>query len=135
MCGKPITDSGWIDPSAYGACPGSELRLVTWGDLVLQFSDVSNVTSGRRHFFAFVYGPTAVNGAPISPAGLKTEAGIGVGSTVTQLKGTYPTVVVIPADAFGSASYSINAGLAGVLSGVTDGDTVMSVVGGQTCGE
>ncbi len=135
IIGKPITDSGWIDPSAVGACAGTELRQVTWGDLILQFSDVSNVTSGRRHFFSYVYGPSAVPGAPISPAGLKTEAGIGVGSTVTQLKGTYPTAVVNPPDDFGGANYSINAGLAGILSGVTDADTVMSIVGGQTCGE
>lgn len=135
IIGKPLTDSGWIDPSAVGACPGSELRQVTWGDLILQFSDVSNVTSGRRHFFSYAYGPSAVPGAPVSPAGLKTEAGIGVGSTVTELKGTYPTAVVNPADDFGGANYSINAGLAGFLSGVTDTDTVMSILGGQGCGE
>ena len=95
IIGNPTVDTGWVDPLSVGACPGTEFRQVFWGDLVLQFSDVSNVTNGRRHFFSYVYGPAFVQGN-ITPAGLKTEAGIGVGSTVQELQGTYPTVVINP---------------------------------------
>ncbi len=57
IIGKPTVDTGWVDPLSVGACPGTELRQVFWADLVLQFSDQSSVTSGRRHFFSYVYGP------------------------------------------------------------------------------
>ena len=133
IIGKPTVDTGWVDPLSLGACPGTEMRQVTWGDLVLQFSDDSGVTTGRRHFFSYLYGPTF--GQAIAPAGLKTDAGIGVGSTVAELKGTYPSAVVNPGDDFGGPNFFINAGLAGFLTGVNPTDTVISVLGGQGCGE
>ena len=134
IIGAPTVDTGWIDPLSVGACPGTELRQVSWGDLVLQFSDVSSVTSGRRHFFSYSYGPAFVPGA-IAPAGLKTEAGIGVGSTVADLSGTYPTAVINPGTDLGGPNFLINDGLAGFLTGITPTDTVTSVLGGQGCGE
>ena len=130
--GAPTVDSGWVDPLTAG-CQGTELRQVTWGDLVLQFGDASLVTSGRRHFFSYVYGPTF--GAAIAPAGLKTDAGIGVGSTVAELTGTYPTVVLNPADEFGGANFFVNEGLAGFITSVDPTGTVTSILGGQGCGE
>lgn len=133
IIGAPTVDSGWIDPLSIGACPGTEFRQVIWGDLVLQFSDESNVTSGRRHFFFYQYGPPL--GAQIAPAGLKTDAGIGVGSTVAELTGTYPTATIDPGSDFGGPNFVINEGLAGFLTGVNPTDTVTSIVGGQGCGE
>jgi hypothetical protein len=133
IIGAPTVDSGWIDPLSVGSCPGTEFRQVIWGDLVLQFSDESSVTSGRRHFFSYTYGPAL--GATIVPAGLKTDAGVGVGSTVAELTGTYPTAVVDPGDDFGGPNFRVNDGLAGFLTGVTPTDTVTSVLGGQGCGE
>ncbi|MGZ4673737.1 MAG: hypothetical protein ACXV8K_13835 [Ilumatobacteraceae bacterium] len=133
IIGAPTVDTGWVDPLSVGACPGTEFRQVFWGDLVLQFSDQSNVTTGRRHFFSYVYGPAF--GATIAPAGLKTEAGIGVGSTVADLSGTYPSVVINPGSDLGGPNFLINDGLAGFLTGVSPTDTVTSVLGGQGCGE
>jgi hypothetical protein len=133
IIGASTVDTGWVDPLSVGACPGTELRQVFWGDLTLQFSNESSVTSGRRHFFSYVYGPTF--GTQIAPAGLKTEAGIGVGSTVAELTGTYPSVVINPGDDFGGPNYFINEGLAGFLTGVNPTDMVQSVLGGQGCGE
>ncbi len=133
IIGKPTVDTDWVDPLSVGACSGTELRQVSWADLVLQFTDQSAVTSGRRHFFTYQYGPTF--GPQIAPAGLKTDAGIGVGSTVAELTGTYPTVVINPGDDFGGPNFFINDGLAGFLTGVNPTDTVTSVLGGQGCGE
>ncbi len=133
IIGPPTVDTGWVDPLSVGACPGTEFKQVSWGDLVLEFTDQSSVTSGRRHFFAYQYGPTF--GAQISPAGLKTDAGIGVGSTVAELTATYPTVVINPGDDFGGPNFFINDGLAGFLTGVNPTDTVKSILGGQGCGE
>jgi len=134
IIGNPTVDTGWIDPLSVGACPGTELRQVFWGDLTLYFSDESSVTTGRRHFFSYVYGPAFVQGA-IAPAGLKTDAGIGVGSTVAELTAAYPNVVVNPADDFGGPNFLTADGLAGFLTGATPTDTVTSVLGGQGCGE
>jgi hypothetical protein len=106
---------------------------VIWGDLTLLFSDDTLVTSGRRHFFAYVYGQAL--GSEIVPAGLKTDAGIGVGSTVAELTGTYPGVIINPSDDFGGPNFKINENLAGFLTGVEPTDTVLSVLGGQGCGE
>ena len=133
IIGAATVDTGWVDPLSVGACPGTEFRQVFWADLVLQFSDDSIVTSGRRHFFSYVYGPSFVEGA-IAPAGLKTDAGIGVGSTVAELTGTYPTVVINPGDDFGGPNFFLNDGFAGFLTGVNPTDTVTSVLGGQGCG-
>ncbi|MEP7201264.1 MAG: hypothetical protein ABI894_01575 [Ilumatobacteraceae bacterium] len=135
IIGQPTVDTGWVDPLSIGACPGTEFRQVYWADLTLQFSDDSAVTSGRRHFFSYVYGPSFVQGQPIAPAGLKTEAGVGVGSTVAELTGTYPTAVVSPGDDFGGPHFSINDSLFGFLTGVNPTDTVTSILGGQGCGE
>ena len=132
IIGAPTVDTGWVDPLSVGVCPGTEFRQVYWGDLLLQFSDQSGVTTGRRHFFSYVYGPSF--GPQITPAGLKTDAGIGVGSTVAELQGTYPGVVINPGE-IGGPNFFINGGLAGFLSGVNPTDTVISVLGGQGCGE
>jgi hypothetical protein len=136
IIGPPTVDSGWIDPLSVGACPGTEFRHVMWGDLDLQFSDQSSVTSGRRHFFSYAYGPPLAGpGTPIAPAGLKTDAGVGVGATVAELTGTYPAVVLNPGDDFGGPNFLVGDGLAGFLTGVTPTDTVISILGGQGCGE
>jgi len=133
IIGKPTVDTGWVDPLSVGACPGTELRQVTWNDLVLLFSDESPFASGRRNFFAYTYGPSFTG--QINPAGLKTDAGIGIGSTVAELQATYPGVVINPADSFGGPNFLINDGLYGFLSGVDPTDTVTSILGGQGCGE
>jgi hypothetical protein len=134
IIGPFTVDTGWVDPLSVGACRGTEFRQVIWGDLTLQFSDESSVTAGRQHFFSYVYGPSFVANA-IAPAGLKTDAGIGVGSTVAELTGTYPTVIINPSDDFGGPNFLVDTGLAGFLTGVTPTDTVNSVLGGQGCGE
>ena len=131
--GKPTVDTGWVDPLSVGACPGTELRQVTWNDLVLQFTDQSAFATGRRHFFSYAYGPSF--SGQINPAGLKTDAGIGIGSTVAELTATYPSVVISPGDHFGGPNFFVNDGLARFLTGINPTDTVNSILGGQGCGE
>jgi hypothetical protein len=133
ILGNRTTDTGWVDPFSFGACPGTEVRIVTWHDLSLFFSDESNVTAGRRHFFSYIYGPAF--GAVIDPLGPATDAGIRIGSTVAELKGTYPTAVVNPADELGGPSFFIRDGLFGYLTGTSPADTITEFVGGIGCGE
>jgi hypothetical protein len=97
IAGAPTSDSGWADPfSAFGVCPGTEVRGVTWGDLLVLFSDESTVATGRRHFFSYSYGPPFTD-TP-RPAAMRTPEGITVGSTVAELRAAYPEVAVTPAD-------------------------------------
>jgi hypothetical protein len=134
VLGPPTADSGWADPnSAFGVCPGTEVRGVTWGDLLLLFSDESGVASGRRHFFSYTLGPPF--GASITPAGLATPEGIAVGSTVADLKSAFPGVYVYGGDDVFGPYFVVNENLSGFLTGDTDADTVQSVIGGVTCGE
>ncbi|MEX0846768.1 MAG: hypothetical protein WD023_03235 [Ilumatobacteraceae bacterium] len=133
VLGPPTADSGWADPfSAFGVCPGTEVRGVTWGDLTLLFSDVSTVATGRRHFFNYVYGPAF--GVSIQPEGMRTDTGIGIGSTVADVKAVFPTVMIFPPD-IADAYFVVSENLSGFLTGTTDDDTVRSVIGGIGCGE
>ncbi len=133
ILGPPTADSGWADPfSAFGVCPGTEVRGVTWGDLTLLFSDESDVAAGRRHFFSYTYGPPF--GAGIQPAGMRTEEGIGVGSTLADVRAAYPGVEVFPPDIAGPY-FVVDERLGGFLTGTEEADTVLSVSGGIGCGE
>ena len=134
IAGAPTSDSGWADPSsAFGVCPGTEVRGVTWGDLLVLFSDDSAVLSGRRHFFSYSYGPPFAD-TP-RPVGMRTPQGITVGSTVAELRAAYPDVVVTPGDDVFEPSFHVDDNLNGFLTGDTDADLVASVVGGVGCGE
>ena len=133
IIGAPTTDSDWTDPSAFGVCAGTETRQVVWGDLQLLFGDASSVTTGRRHFFSFTYGPPF--GSAINPAGLATEAGVRVGSSVAELKGTYPDVQVFDADVFVGPNFVVPSGITGLVSDSSDTGVVTQLAGGIGCGE
>jgi len=131
ILGIPTTDSGWIDATASGVgCSGTMVRFVDWNDLSLFFTD--DVTA-VRHFAAYTYGPAFA--AVIVPYGLATDAGIGVGSTVAELRAAYPAVNVVPEDEFSGPSFEIETGLRGGLTGTADTDVILSFVGGFGCGE
>ena len=129
--GGATADTGWVDPFTIGACGGTQLRQVTWGDLQLEFGDVSNITEGRPHFYAYYYGKEGSSTA--SPTGLATSEGISVGSTVAQLLQAYPGVQLRLGDEFVNDSFFVNDNLTGRLSGLADSDLVQMVIGGIPC--
>lgn len=134
ILGAPTADSGWADPfSSFGVCPGTEVRGVTWGDLLLLFSDASVVDTGRRHFFSYQYGPPF--GSTIEPAGMRLGAGPTVGSTVADLRAVFPEVIVNPGDGIFGPNFYVNDNLTGFLSGSQDTDQITSITGGIGCGE
>lgn len=134
ILGPPTHDTGWIDPVAAGlACTGAEVRHVTWGDLVLFFTDDSTVASGLRHFAAYTYGPSA--GPFVSPFGLSVAGDISVGDTVDKLLAVYPDALVNDGDELGGPSFHIVDGLSGFLTGTGGSDTITTFVGGFGCGE
>jgi hypothetical protein len=132
IIGAPTADSGWADPFQFGTCPGTEVRTVAWGDLTLFFGDESVVAEGRRHFFTWTYGPAF--GTGVEPAGMITDAALGVGATVAQLRTAYPDVRLEPDDVLGPY-FVVTDELSGTLSGLDDTDRVLSWSGGIPCGE
>ncbi|MDQ3311932.1 MAG: hypothetical protein M3501_09740 [Actinomycetota bacterium] len=134
ILGEPTQDSGWVEPFTISACPGTEYRRVSWGAFSLQFSDQSSKADGRRHLFGYEYGEVGRTDA--QPAGLVTAEGIGVGSTVAELKSAYPDVSVVAGEeGLSSSSFEVSEnGLAGLLTDATDQGIVLLVVGGDFCG-
>lgn len=127
--GAPTRDDGWVDPLSYGACPGDRYRQVVWNDLTLEFSE----DDGQQHFIGYVYG--SVSGVDPRPRGLTTSKGIGVGSTVAELKAAYPRASTTPGEAgLQDPRYAVPGELEGYLTGVDDEDLVISVEAGTHCG-
>ena len=130
--GPADNDTGWIDPLSIGLCAGDELRRVSWGVLTLQFSDVSNIVQGRRHFSAYTYGDQAeIGGAPV---GLHTSRGVAIGSRVIDVRAAYPAATINPEDDFSPPFFYVNDSLRGFLTGVDDEATVTAILGGEDCG-
>jgi hypothetical protein len=129
--GGATSDTGWVDPFTIGACGGTQLRQVTWGDLQLEFGDVSDIAEGRPHFYAYYYGKEGSSTA--SPAGLETPDGISIGSSVAQLLQAYPGVQLRLGDEFMNDSFFVNQNLTGRLSGLADVDLVEMIIGGIPC--
>ena len=110
IIGASSSDTGWTDPMAIGAaCPGTEVRFVSWADLALFFSNDSLAASGLRHFASYTYGPAF--GPVIEPYGLTTDEGIGVGAEVSQLEATFPGGVLSVGDEIFGPSFLIEEGL------------------------
>jgi hypothetical protein len=99
----------------------------------LFFSDVSPAATGLRHFAQYTYGPAFAT--TMNPYGLTTDAGVGIGTTVTTLKAAYPAAVVNPGDDVVGPSFFIEEGLMGFLSGPSESDGIVAFVGGFGCGE
>lgn len=129
--GAPTKDSGWVDPLTIGPCPGEQLRMVRWGSLVLEFSDVSNVAENQLHFYAYSYGLDGEIGVP--PVGLVTTEGITIASKVSELVQAYPDVILNPEDDFIASNFYVNDDLRGLLTGLADDDLVTVVAGGRSC--
>lgn len=137
VLGAPTDDSGWVDSfSRYGTCPGSTVRGVHWGDFIMLFTkaDTDFWIGGVPHFFAYYYAGTT----PL----LTTTEGITIGSTLEELEAAYggPELVIDenpfdPSAGFWKYRLSTWLGMSGATTGQTPTDTVLSINGGQGCGE
>ena len=136
--GKPNTLSKWLpmERSLWGACPGSEVRGAKWGDLLVLFSDRSEL-SDERHVSGWFLGGASVYGRTT----LRTPEGIGLGSTVAELRTAYGDRLSMESADLGTR-FSVEpaegekAGsriLAGTISGEADDDTVRTLRGGLPC--
>lgn len=131
LLGPPERDTGWVDPLEIGPCPGTELRLVSWGVLTLELTDDSPIVTGPRHFAAYSYGLEGQLGG--EPAGLSTESGISLGSSVADLRAAHPDVVLNPEDDVVAAGFFVDEDLNGYVTGLDDDDVVTVIFGGRGC--
>ncbi len=131
--GDPTDDTGWIDAAGpLGSCPGTTVRGVRWDDLLVLFGDESEESTGRLHFFAYVYGPPA--GAEPSPPGLATDSGLTLGTSVTELTRLHPGVELYTDPVVGSG-FVVEPRLSGNLTSTAPDGVVTAVFGGISCGE
>ena len=139
VLGAPVSDTGWVPPvdsegvQVYGPCPGTEIRLVEWPNLTTVYTNAATswAPEGTRQFFFYSY---VLYDADYLK--LKTAEGIGLGSTVDDLKAAYGDSVDIVSDEFGDY-YSVTVPAPGALWGFLDAPdgTVVSIQGGIGCGE
>jgi hypothetical protein len=130
IIGDPTADTDWINARSVG-CLGEEARTVSWDDLHLTFGDESNVSTGRRHFYAWIYGPPS--GSAIAPAGMATPLGISVSSSVAAIQAAYPGAQLIAGDAQVTPSAQLSAGLFAYLTDARQTGVVTVLEGGQVC--
>lgn len=136
LLGPADEDSGWIPSiSDFGICPGTEVRVVRWAGLRFFFSDgPTNFADDTRHFFYYSQSPVADTDA----LDLRTPDGIGLGSTVAQLRAAYGGDVAISSTVRFGPVFSLEGSepglISGSLSGIGDNDVVTLVGGGFGCG-
>jgi hypothetical protein len=148
VLGSPSEDSGWLDSltdgwEQFGVCPSPRVRGVSWGEngvvafqLMFTNGDTDFWIGGVEHFYSFHHYDTS------EPSGLTTPEGIGLGSTLGDLRSAYGSgSIVIEEDFFdtslGAWSYDQHdwTGLWGSATGTSDADTITSINGGRGCGE
>ncbi len=139
VLGAPSKDTGWIGPFGdYGVCLGPKMRAVEWGSLVTLYTngDTDFWFGGVEHFYGYYY--TDVT----NPPDLRTSAGIGIGSSLGQLRAAYdPTKIVIdeaffdPSVGYWSYDQQTWTGMWGYATGQSDAHAITSINGGQGCGE
>lgn len=139
VLGVPSSDTGWVPPvdntgsQVYGPCPGTEIRVVDWPNLTTLFTNGATAwgPDGTRHFFHYSYFTY-----DIDTLGLRTAAGIGLGSTADDLRNAYGDGVQFTSDEFGDY-YTVAVPAPGALWGFLDepDGSIVSINGGQGCGE
>lgn len=133
VLGEPSDDTGWADPLTVSNCAGTEVRRVTWGSLDLYFGDSSRFANGVRHLFGYVYGNR--DSLEVSPQGLSTPEGIGVGSTVDYLLANYPDAQVFPGEeGLADPLFYVDENLGGFLTDDAADGVVTVLFGGEDCG-
>lgn len=124
--GGPDGDTGWLEETTgvYGACPPG-VRVISWGGLALFFT----MSAG---LFAYSYGfdfEDATAGTDDRGLDLRTPSGVGLGTTVAELRRLEPGVVVDGDASIDVWSFALDPGTGPHLRGsVTSPDDTGQVV-------
>jgi hypothetical protein len=135
--GAPSADSDWAKTEVPCDGFGTKQRIVTWGDVNIEFSDGPSVygAKGNDHLIAvFSGGQDEAN--PLSAVTAKGTTLFG--ATVAQMKQEFPGSQVSESELSGptlltAAVDTKNSRLQAFLSGVTDEDTVVAYNSGLVC--
>lgn len=147
--GAPDADTQWIDADSdlYGQCPAMKMRAVGWGSLYLFFIADEEVTADNEHlvgrFFTYSFGfdfGRNEGGTDPRELGLLTPAGIGLGSTRSELRLAYGSGLTETHDAVADTwSWEVAATgpsfLRGLLSGPDADATVVLIERAPGCGD
>lgn len=134
--GPATSDSGWVAARGdYGVCPGTAVRVVRWESLRLFFTDgPTDFGEDTSHFF--YYNQSTVDAEEVID--LTTSAGIGIDSTVAELRRAYADRVVIESSIPFGVTFYIEANTPGLLSGLLTSSSpegsVTAISGGFGCG-
>lgn len=136
--GPADEDSGWTDSfSAFGTCPGEEVRVVTWGELSVFLTDSTTAVGpypdpGEPHFFSWL----AVH-QPENPGyGFTTAQGVGPGSTIGDVRAAHGDAVeVLYEEPFDTWFLFIGDDYLGSVADDDPGSVVESLAAGTLCGE
>lgn len=139
VLGAPTKDTGWIDPFGdYGVCHPPMMRAVEWGSFITIYTngDTDFWFGGVEHFYAYYYTNVA------DPADLRTTQGLGIGSSLGDLKAAYDPAKIGIDEAFfdpsvGFWSYDLQSwtGMWGYATGQSNAHVITSINGGRGCGE
>lgn len=134
--GPPDEDTGWIRASSdLGICPGTQVRMLRWSSLRLLFSDgPTEFGEEGRHFFYFSQSTVRTE----EVIDLRTDQGIGLESTVDELRTAYGSDLEIDSSLEFGVTFFVTPTGPGLLSGTLtnsgpDG-LVTSLGGGFGCG-
>ncbi|WP_433304654.1 hypothetical protein ACQP2F_15990 [Actinoplanes sp. CA-030573] len=126
--GNPTADTGW-KPSTdiTNGCPGNTLRIISWGNLHLYFTDGPTQYAGpTRHFFAYNLTPTSDTTTPTN---------LSPGQTLAQLRTTYgKRTTITPTDNGADFTITLPEGnILGTATNPTPTGTITTIEAGQTC--
>ena len=137
--GSPDNDTGWLPADVEPLqCPGSRVRLVTWGSLDVYLSDGPTDwgPDGFEHFFAYSY--TIGEGAA-SPAGpsLRTSEGLQLGASLSRAYSIYGESSITRNHPLQGTILQVEVPgpgyLWGTFAGPGDEDLLLSLGGGIGC--
>jgi hypothetical protein len=153
--GAPEERGSWTGATPFGTCPGP-VRAARWGRLYVLFTNGPTPyrPAGGWHLFAWQVdalrrtavdpqyaGPTPPPAPPpLRGCSPRTAAGVGFGSTVTELRAAYGSRVRVSSGTPGNGyRFTVGQGAAGELSGSLSGGTpratVAGLAAGAVCGE
>ena len=134
ILGSPTEDSDWTAPETF-LCAGTVIREVNWGVLCLVFGDESSSASGRPHFMSCSYG--LIDRLGNEPQGLVTSEGLTISNTVATLLDRTDArldegdeeLEIPPSFFYDREPFPVT----GFLTGTSDEDVVLVILGGSGC--
>ena len=134
ILGSPTEDSDWTTPETF-LCAGKVIREVNWGVLSLVFGDESSSASGRPHFMSYTYG--LIDRLGDEPQGLVTSEGLTISNTVATLLDRTDArldegdeeLEIPPSFFYDREPFPVT----GLLTGTSDEDVVLVILGGSGC--